>query len=121
MKTLIKSTLFIAAATLISLNTFASGFEFKEEQYIDDIPFNTEQIAAKASFEIAVSEEFNFDEEKYVDDIQFSEKYLSNLSLYASAVSVEFNFEEEKYIDDIPFLTNVSSNDTSGNIYAKAK
>lgn len=45
-------------------------FSFTEENYIDDIPFNTEYISAKSKYEEAMDVEFSFEEEEYIDDIK---------------------------------------------------
>ena len=107
MKTFTKSTALLIAALLISLNIFATGFEFEEEQYIDDIPFNLEQIETQVKCEQALAIDFSLVEEEYIDDIPFSQDYLTRLRLYADAVSQQFSFEEEGYIDDIPTLYTI--------------
>lgn len=78
---------------------------FEEEEYIDDIPFDTQAIAEAYLLNETMNVEFDFEEEAYIDDIPSNtyevaknykiEKYLKNV----------FVFEEEEYIDDIPFKT----------------
>jgi len=78
---------------------------FEEEEYIDDIPFDTLAIAEACILNETMNVEFDFEEEAYIDDIPYNthevaknykiEKYLKNV----------FVFEEEEYIDDIPFDT----------------
>jgi len=71
MKTFTKSTALLIAALLFSTIISAKGFEMETETYVDDIPFNTEEIAAQAIYEQAVTVEFYMEEENYVDDIPF--------------------------------------------------
>ena len=105
MKTLLQTTTIIIAAILISINSFAGGFEMPEEKYIDDIPFDTEQIAKQVLYAQAVSQEFDMEEETYVDDIPFNTDSLSKVYLSEKALAEDFEMEEEAYINDIPFST----------------
>lgn len=137
MKTNNYSTALIAIFTLIfSASVFASEINFKEEAYINDIPFDTEMIynnlmneniAATFSFNdeayindipfdteevVAVYFDENivsldFDEETYVDDIPFNTSAIATDYLYKNAVQVVFNFENEEEINDIPFNTHM--------------
>ena len=78
---------------------------FEEEEYIDDIPFDTQAIAEAYLLNETMNVEFDFEEDAYIEDIPYNtyevaknckiEKYLKNV----------FDFEEEEYIDDIPFNT----------------
>ena len=102
MKTLTKTTATLFAALLISLNVFATGIEFEEENYIDDIPFNLEEVKQQVTYEEALTVEFLLNEEEYVDDIPSSILDSVSHKLYTEAVSQKFNFEEEEYINDIP-------------------
>ncbi len=104
MKTNNYSTALIAIFTLIfSASVFASEINFKEEAYINDIPFDTEEVAAVYFDENTVS--LDFDEETYVDDIPFNTSAIATDYLYKNAVQVVFNFETEEEINDIPFNT----------------
>jgi len=105
MKTILKTTTLLIATLLLSFNTYAGGFEMPEEQYIDDIPFNTEDIAVKARYAEAVSQEFVMEEEEYIDDIPFNTDFLSKVYLSEKALTEDFDMEEEAYINDIPFNT----------------
>ncbi len=101
MKTLLKTTaLLVTLTVLFSVNLNASGIEFDEESYIDDIPFNTEEVYNDIIAEQSLVE-FNFEEEGYIDDIPFNTECISANCLFNQAISVEFDFEEETYIDDI--------------------
>lgn len=102
MKTLVKTTsLLIALTVLLSANLNASAFNFVEESYIDDIPFDTGYITANCIYQKAVSVDFQFEEEEYIDDIPFDTEYVTTDCLYKKAVSVDFQLEEEEYIDDM--------------------
>lgn len=79
------------ANSLTTSNTFA----FIDENYIDDIPFNTEEIALVT--ELAAFES----DEATIDDIPFNtEEIVFNIEL-AAFVS------DEETIDDIPFNTEL--------------
>ena len=120
MKTFTKTTALLAIILLATLNIFATGLEFEQEQYIDDIPFNVEEIANQARFEMAIAIDFTFSDEEYIDDIPFDEDYLTRLKLYAEAISQSFSYDDEKYIDDIPFTTSPIYQKPSEKFYAKA-
>jgi hypothetical protein len=47
------------------------SIDFEEEEYRDDIPFNTEEIARKTRQSIGLGTVFVMEEEHYVDDIPF--------------------------------------------------
>ncbi len=101
MKTLLQSATLIVIITLVfTTNSFASEVNFKDEAYIDDIPFSTEMI-----FDQLMNPEFSFGEEAYINDIPFNTFDLAANSKYEKAVSVLFVMDEETYIDDIPFCT----------------
>lgn len=50
---------------------YETVFAFEEEEYIDDIPFNTETIATNYLYEKSMNTEYQFEEEAYVEDIPF--------------------------------------------------
>ncbi len=57
----------------ISINNIESptaDFSFEEENYIDDIPFNTEEVSDQTKYEEAMSVEFSLEDEEYIDDIE---------------------------------------------------
>lgn len=126
---------------LSQINLFADNinedFYIEDEEYVDDIPFNTSDIigldldtnsgskAPEQTFEsklIIVKDlmnvNFELEDEEYIDDIPFSTvKVLQNQPLYMStamnnAMKVEFTLAEEDYIDDIPFDTSELINET---------
>lgn len=101
MKTLLKTTALLVTLTiLLSVNLNASIFNFSEEKYIDDIPFNTTEIYNNLIGEQTISE-FDFEDERYINDIPFDTECISIDCLYQEAISIEFQIEEEEYIDDI--------------------
>jgi len=106
MKTLTKSTLAILIAIFFSTNMFAEGFEMEQEQYIDDIPFNTEEIASQIILENAINQDFSINEEN-VNDIPFNTFDIASRKLYELALVKDFDLEEEAYIEDIPFNTQL--------------
>ncbi len=109
MKTSTKSTTLLLAALLLSLNIFAIGIEFDQENYIDDIPFNVEEVINQITYENAIAVNFSFDEEEYIDDIPaVINNQTSNIS-YTDAISQDFRFQEEEYIDDIPVTIVIQS------------
>ncbi len=119
MKTLLKSLALLTTTLLLSLNVIATGFEFEQEQYIDDIPFNLDSIEKQSKYNDALLVDFNLSDEEYVDDIPFTEDYLVRLSVYANAVSQDFSFDDEEYIDDIPAFKMEKINRLTGSFYAK--
>lgn len=104
-------TIFALAMTFLTITAFASnnlnsaclsgcgcdldsiGFDFGDEAYIDDIPFDTHYVSA-------LSATISTDEEAYIADIPFNTEVIAiNTALSA------FDFDEES-IDDIPFDTH---------------
>jgi len=82
------------------------GFDFEEEAYIDDIPFDTECVTKDCLYEKAVSEVFDLPDEAYIEDIPFNTAKVAKQIQYQNTSKNDFQFEEEKYIDDIPFDTH---------------
>lgn len=80
-------------------------FYFEEEEYVNDIPFDTKCVSILCKYEKAMSKTYILEEEAYVDDIPFDTENISNESLMQNAMDVEFNHEDEAYVDDIPFDT----------------
>ena len=68
------STIISIFILLISINLTASNncFTFPEENYIDDIPFNTSEIVENYNLEQTLKVEFTMEEESYIDDIPFN-------------------------------------------------
>ena len=117
MKALTKTTALIATLTImLSTNLFGSAFSFNEESYIDDIPFNTEEIFNEIVVEMQLAD-FNFEVEAYINDIPFDTEVVTLNNKYEQAISVEFQLEDEEYIDDITYDTECI---TANCLYQKA-
>ncbi len=119
MKTLTKTTALILIIFLASLNIMATGLEFEQEEYIDDIPFNLEDVEIQTRYDIAIQVDFSFNEETTIDDLPFDEQYLTSLNLYYKAISENFCFEQEQYINDIPSAISQNLSKPSVRTYAK--
>ncbi|HJN05417.1 MAG TPA: hypothetical protein QF480_02270 [Bacteroidales bacterium] len=64
--------------SLASNNKLATmvNYYFDEEEYINDIPFNTNNISAEANYLKAIEKDFDFEQESFIDDIPFNTIYL---------------------------------------------
>ena len=93
-----------ALAILFSINLTAGTISFEEENYINDIPFNTNQIYNEVLIESGILD-FEFAEEAYINDIPFCTECITASCVYEKAIMVAFEMEEESYINDIPFDT----------------
>ncbi len=91
----------VLALLLASTNSKASTFQFEDEAYIDDIPFDTEMVV-----HLLMLPEYDFEEEAYVDDIPFNTAIISAEYYYEIAMAVDFELEEEAFNNDIPFNTD---------------
>jgi hypothetical protein len=80
-------------------------FFFEEEEYINDIPFNTRCVSMQCKYQKALKVDFHLNEEAYVDDIPFNTERIAEESLMEEAMNKTYEFEEEAYVDDIPFST----------------
>ena len=105
MKTLLQLTALATLIVALSFSMNASTSNFEPETYINDIPFNTEKIAAEHLYKKAVTVKFELEEENYIDDIPFNTECIAANCLYHKALKEEFVFDEESYVDDIPFST----------------
>lgn len=104
MKTTINlSALIITLSILFSFNIYASNdnFTFEEENFIDDIPFNTESVAIDI-----LASQIDFEDEAYIDDIPVNTASVSENYRYQTAINSAFYFSDEEPIDDIPFETS---------------
>ena len=88
-----------------TVSPLSVDFNFEEEEYVNDIPFNTKCVSAICKYEKAMSKTYILEEEAYVDDIPFDTENIYNESLLQNAFDIEFNLEDEAYVDDIPFDT----------------
>jgi len=103
MKTLNKYfTLIAATLIMITSSAIASGVEFKDECYINDIPFNTAEVYNQIMLN---NIDLAFEEEAYVNDIPFNTEVISEKIIFEETMVVVFEIEEEEYINDIPFDT----------------
>ncbi|MEJ2594703.1 MAG: hypothetical protein P8100_06160 [bacterium] len=80
-------------------------FYFEEEEYINDIPFDTKCISTQCKYRKAMAVEYEMEEEGYVDDIPFNTEKISEECLMQKAMEVVYKLSEESYVDDIPFDT----------------
>lgn len=96
-----------SALSALSEDKIITEFDFEEETYIDDIPFDTECVTKNCMYRKAISVVFDLDEEMYVEDIPFNTKKIITKTKYLSSLNSEFEMEDENYIDDIPFDTFV--------------
>lgn len=104
MKTLI--TLAIVLFSFTSLQAEGFNFQFEEESYINDIPFDTFSVASKISFEQAIGVNFKIEEEAYVNDIPFDTEKIAEDVLFNIEKETLPQLTAEEYIDDIPFNTS---------------
>lgn len=104
MKTLILSLVLIIGVSATNhgkpINDIYSIKEpaFEEEDYINDIPFNTWEIAVEA---ILDGDEVRMDEEPYVDDIPFNTREVACKHLLKKMLETS----GEANVNDIPFST----------------
>ena len=109
------------------------NFDLDEEEYVDDIPFNTNTMIgfdldtnkdskiSSPNFEVRqkmmvvssiLNINFEMKDEEYINDIPFNtESIVNNDPIYLNTafnkvLNVDFQMEEESYIDDIPFNTS---------------
>ncbi|PLW96730.1 MAG: hypothetical protein C0591_08135 [Marinilabiliales bacterium] len=101
-------TIMATLAVLFAFNLNAGSLTIAEENYIHDIPFNTNEIYNEILISSGVLD-FDFSEEAYINDIPFNTECITVDCLYEKAVEVTFEMEEENYIDDIPFNTECIS------------
>lgn len=71
---------------------------FNEEAYINDIPFDTYEIAVES---ILDGDELKLEEEAYVNDIPFDTKAITNKYL----LNMKMKTSDEATINDLPFDT----------------
>jgi len=85
----------------------AFDFLLEDESYIDDIPFDTYTVVMTSGL---LSEVYlTMEEEAYIDDIPFNTSIVIAQSKpeYKNAIAQEFYLDNEEYIDDIPFNTHI--------------
>jgi len=99
----VETVIWVSAITLLFIlfsftNAFSNTIQFEEEQYVDDIPFDTEMVVNEM-----MNPEFDFEDEAYIDDIPFNTACVTINCNYNKVISVVFELEEETYINDMPF------------------
>jgi hypothetical protein len=97
-------TILAILTVLLAFNLNAGTLTIADENYIHDIPFNTNEIYNEILISSGVLD-FDFNEEAYINDIPFNTECITVDCLYEKAVEVTFEMEEESYINDIPFDT----------------
>lgn len=123
------SALVLIITMMFASSTFANNksFDFEEESYIDDIPFNTEwvvselmtlsydfededitfntaHVVANYNYRLSTEVVFEIEEKDNINDIPFNSEWIAN-----ELLSEPVDFEEESYVDDIPFDTKYIS------------
>jgi len=81
----------------------------EEENYINDIPFNTACVTVQCHYLKALKVDFRLKEEPYIDDIPFDTHQAVLQAIYGAAIEEVYNFNEEEYVDDIPLEIYTSS------------
>ncbi len=89
----------------VLLDENIAEFNFTDESFINDIPFDTECISEACLYQKAILVIYIFEDEEYINDIPFNTRCISAKCRYEKAMKVEFNFEEEEYIDDMEINT----------------
>lgn len=98
------TTILITLTFLLTTTVFAGGFEFEDENYINDIPFDTEAIYSRLAPEMAV---FPMETEAYIDDIPFNTHSISAGYYYEKSLNTNYRLNDETNIADIPFNTQL--------------
>ena len=80
------------------------NIELEEENYIDDIPFNTEEIVSSIPEYSVTPFVLTLEDEGYIDDIPFCTRKVYDSLMLNSSLN-KFQLDNETYIDDIPFDT----------------
>ena len=80
-------------------------YNFEEESYISDIPFNTTLVSANLAYEEALSENYENVDELYIEDIPFDTEKISAESISKTTIETEYELTDEAYVEDIPFDT----------------
>ena len=61
-------------------NAITINYNLVEEKYINDIPFNTYNVATEYIYLESVVQDFNLEEESYIDDIPFNTNKIVRLN-----------------------------------------
>lgn len=98
-------TVFAINTNNVIANKTDVEFSLEEEAYIDDIPFDTWEIAMDND-KYLENPGFALEEEEFVNDIPFNTTKVVAKYQMKKAMSVEFLMPREKTINDIPFDTH---------------
>ncbi len=90
---------------ITSMNSFATSINLQNEQYIDDIPFNTKAIFDSIQNDQNLDSIIALQDEAYIADIPFDTEEVVAQYRCDSAMKVKFELPEEEAINDIPFNT----------------
>lgn len=82
-----------------------AAFALPEEQYVNDIPFNTAKVAVEAQYQKATEVLFQVPKDKDVNDIPFNTQKIAMHYLHQKALAQVFPVPAEKDVNDIPFNT----------------
>ena len=85
-----------------NMSAFIMEYNFEDEPYINDIPFNTEEIYLMVT---SATPTFDFEEEAYINDIPLYIECVTADCFYEKALAEEYLFEDESFVNDIPFDT----------------
>ena len=101
------------------------SYNFEEEAYVDDIPFNTADISRQKLFELAMMQDFDLNEEASIDDVPFNTEQVVINYNFRQATKQVYEMTEENYVNDIPFNTClIAAKATNGNnheVYASTR
>lgn len=98
----------IAAFNLFfNMHVQAEGLQNRDEQYINDIPFNTHLIAEAFLSGLAMEQTFVMEEDEFINDIPFNTAKIARQELSRRAMEQVFACAGEEQIDDIPFNTSI--------------
>lgn len=95
-----------ASATESNAPAAVENIAFEEEEYVNDIPFNTALVKENYNYWAALEMNYYCEEEAYVEDIPFNTEEVAEHIRFEAAMNAEFEMEEESYINDIPFDTH---------------
>jgi hypothetical protein len=59
----------MSSSTLTYENAILINFNFEDEEYINDIPFNDNSLTNAVDYKKAIAVDYEFEEELYIDDI----------------------------------------------------
>ena len=96
-----------AFANQVDSSAFSENatYTLPEEQYVNDIPFNTAKLAVEAQYQKAIRVQFTVPQEKDVNDIPFNVQKIATQYQYQKALTQVFEVPAEKDVNDIPFST----------------